>query len=101
MAENPTASFDLDSDQPVVRVRAAYTKNGDEAVLPLRPDLCDLLRPYLAGRPAVAPVWPGTWVERSARMLRKDLERAEVAYVDDEGRYRDFHSLRHRFGSEL
>jgi len=101
LASLTTASFDLDSKQPTVRVQAAYTKNGDEAVLPLRPDLCDLLRPYLAGRPTEAPVWPGTWVERSAKMLRNDLERAGVAYVDGDGRFRDFHSLRHRFGSEL
>jgi integrase len=101
LASLTPASFDLDSDQPTVRVQAAYTKNRNEAVLPLRPDLCELLRPFLAGRSADAPVWPGTWVERSARMLRNDLERAGVAYVDGEGRFRDFHSLRHRFGSEL
>ena len=69
--------------------------------MPLRPDLAEILRSYLAGRPPDALVWPGTWVERSARMLRHDLERAGVAYVDPEGKYRDFHSLRHRLGSEL
>jgi integrase len=101
LASLTTASFDLDSEQPTVRVQAAYTKNRKEAVLPLRPGLGALLRPLLAGRPVDAPVWRGTWVERSARMLRNDLERAEVAYVDGDGRYHDFHSLRHRFGTEL
>jgi len=69
--------------------------------MPLHPDLCASLRPYLAGRPAVTPVWPGTWVERPARMLHNDLERAGVAYIDGNGCYRDVHSLRHRFRSEL
>jgi integrase len=95
------ASFDLDSDQPTVRVRAGYTKNRDEASLPLRPDLVGMLRPYLMDRVPGAPVWPGPWWKRSALILRHDLERAEVPYVDEDGRYRDFHSLRHRFGSEL
>ena len=101
LASLTPTSFDLDSQQPTVRVQAGDTKNGDMAVLPLRPDLCAILRPLLAGRPDDAPVWPGTWVERSARMLRKDLERAGIVYVDGDGHYRDFHSLRHRFGSEL
>ena len=95
------SGFDLDSEPPTVRVKAAYTKNGDEALLPLRPDLVEALRPYLEGKPSGSPVWPGTWVMRSARMLRNDLERAGIAYIDSEGRYRDFHSLRHRLGSEL
>lgn len=34
-------------------------------------------------------------------MLRADLQAAKVPYIDAEGRHRDFHSLRHRFGSEL
>jgi integrase len=60
LASLTPASFDLQSEQPAVRVQAAYTKNRQEAVLPLRPDLCASLRPYLSGRPADASVWPGT-----------------------------------------
>jgi site-specific recombinase XerD len=66
-------SFDLSSDRPTVRVQAAYTKNRQEAVLPIRPDLARMLQGYLVGCSADDPVWPGTWVERSAQMLRKDL----------------------------
>src|SRR5690348_17522609 len=55
-----------------------------------------LFRSYLAGRQSDAPVWPGSWSKRAAELLRADLERAGVAYVDPDGRYRDFHSLRHR-----
>jgi hypothetical protein len=42
-------------------------------VLPIRPDLARMLQGYLVGCSADDPVWPGTWVERSAQMLRKDL----------------------------
>jgi integrase len=38
---------------------------------------------------------------KAAKMLRKDLEAAGIAYKDDAGRYVDFHSLRHTFISNL
>ncbi len=34
-------------------------------------------------------------------MLRQDLEAAGIAYQDEEGRYVDFHSLRHTWGTFL
>jgi integrase len=101
LASLTPASFDLDAPSPSVRVRAGYTKNGEEAVLPIRPDLAAVLRDYLAGWATDERVWPGTWAEKGAMMLRRDLELAGIPYVDAEGRYRDFHSLRHRFGTAL
>jgi integrase len=101
LASLTTASFDLDSSSPSVRVAVAATKNRQGAILPIRPDLADLLRPLLAGRAAGAAVWPGSWAERSSEMLQADLARAGIPYVDAEGRYRDFHALRHRFGTAL
>jgi integrase len=101
LASLTTASFDLDSERPTVRVRASATKNGSEAAIPLRPDLASMLSAFLDGRSADQVVWPGAWVRHSAEMLREDLDSAGVAYVDVNGLYRDFHSFRHRFGSEL
>ena len=101
LASLTPAGFRLDTPNPTVHVLATITKNRTAATLPVQADLAERLRAYLVGRRADLPVWPGTWVERSAKMLRNDLERAGVAYQDDEGLYRDFHSLRHRFGSEL
>jgi hypothetical protein len=60
-----------------------------------------MLRAYLDGGHADAPVWPGTWVEKAAKMLRRDPEAAGVPYVDGDGGNCDFHSSRHRFGTEL
>jgi hypothetical protein len=58
------------------------------------------LRVYLESKPAGKPVWPGTWVEKAARMLRTDLEAAGVPYVDqtaDGPLFADFHALRHTY----
>src|SRR5262249_645958 len=87
----------LDTAGPTVLVRAAFTKNKQGALLPLREDMAELLSLYLADRAADAPIWPGTWVEKGAKMLRADLEAAGVAYVDAGGRFRASRSLRPRF----
>jgi len=39
--------------------------------------------------------------KHAADMIRRDLERACVPYVDDAGRYADFHSLRKTFITNL
>ena len=41
--------FSLASDPPAVTCRAAYTKNRTEAVQPIRRDLAELLRTWVAG----------------------------------------------------
>jgi integrase len=42
------ASFDLDADPPTVTVTAGYSKRRRLDVQPIRPDLAELLRPWLA-----------------------------------------------------
>lgn len=84
--------FRLDGEDPSVVVKAAYAKNGKEAVQPIRRDLAELLRLWLEGRPAGEPVVPVP--TETAKMLRDDLERAGIPYEDEEGRVADFHSLR-------
>lgn len=39
--------------------------------------------------------------DKPVKMLRADLADAGIAYVDDAGRYADFHALRHTTGSWL
>ncbi len=115
-------SFDLDASPPVVRAEAAYTKNRKEAEQPLPGDVTEALRGYLEGRPVDALVWPGTWTEKAAAMLRKDLadargkwlqtfddprQHAEVersdflAYRNAAGLVTDFHALRHTYISRI
>jgi integrase len=119
LASLTPALFDLDTGLPVVHVKAAYTKNRDDATQPLAPVLAKALRLYLAGKPPGRPVWPGTWVERAAVMFRKDLAAARLewiananseeqqrtrrenadflSYQDKQEQVLDFHALRHSF----
>ncbi len=90
-------SFDFDAC--TVTVEAGYTKNGDEAVLPLRPDTAALLKDALATKLPSAAVFKVP--VKAAQMLKKDLAAADIPYVDEAGRYADFHSLRHSTGSLL
>ena len=96
-------SFHLNGSRSTVRCAAGYTKNREEAVLPLRSDLVAALRRWLAAKPAGRPVWPGAWAgeRRGAEMIRVDLTAADVEYEDDSGRVADFHALRHTFISNL
>ncbi len=69
---------------------------------PLPPDVAELLRNYLADKPAGLPVWGGTWAKdwKAAEMLRIDLEAAGIPYTiegPDGPLYADFHSLRHSY----
>jgi integrase len=92
--------FDL-SESPTVTLAGACTKNGKAASQPIPPDVAERLRSYLAGRVVDSPVWPGTWHERAADMLRIDLDAAGIPYAvegADGLHYADFHAaLRHSY----
>ena len=91
------------ASRPMVRCQAGYTKNGQEAELPMRRDVAANLADWLAGKPAGRSVWPGKWASQrhGAEMIRIDLTAADVEYEDDRGRVVDFHALRHTFISNL
>ena len=124
LASLTPASFDLDAATPVVAVEAAYSKRRRRDTVPLHPSLVVAMRPFLASRPAGLRVWPGKWAQKceAYRLLGRDLAAARAAWVDEAGgpderarressdflRYKnsrgefaDFHSLRHRFVTEL
>jgi integrase len=99
LASLTPASFSL-SESPTVRCRAAYTKNGQDALLPLPPSLVAPLRAFLADKRADKPVWGKEWPKHAARTIRKDEQDAGVAYETADG-FADFHSLRHLFITSL
>jgi site-specific recombinase XerD len=100
-------SFEFGDDRSLVRCQAGYTKNGQEAELPLRRDVAATVRAWLAekpvGQPVGQPVWPGKWAAQrhGAEMIRIDLTAADIEAEDDRGRVVDFHALRHTFISNL
>ncbi len=96
--------FALDAEPATITLAAEHTKNGKAAVQPVPADAADALLDYLDGKPASAPVWPGTWHEDAAEMLRLDLSAAGVEYIAKGANgpeYRDFHSLRHAYVAML
>ncbi len=115
------SSFSL-SDNPVVRIAAAYAKNRRKDELPLRADTAEELAPHFAGKMPVAVAFPMPKPDKVIDMFRADLndakrawiaaagshqERTEreestfLSYVDEAGRHADFHALRHTFISNL
>jgi len=91
------ASFDFDNCAVTVQDHTA--KNRKEKTLPLRPDTAAEIKELLASKLPAAQAFkvPG----KAADMLKPDLAAAGIDYVDDVGRYCDFHSLRHTTGSLL
>ena len=109
IASLTTASFDFASKPATVTVAAGYTKNNEPANQPLREDLAVRLSGYLESiTPATLSfnqepdtVWPGSWSDDGAEMIRGDLKAAGLPYTDDRGDDYDFHALRHQFITEL
>jgi len=91
------SSFDFNNC--TVTVEAAYSKRRRKDTLPMKPETAAEIKRFLAGK---LPVVQAFRVPvKTAEMLKADLEDAVIAYVDDAGRYADFHSLRHSTGSLL
>jgi len=85
-------AFDLDASPPTITCQAEHTKNRKIAIQPIRPELAEMLQPWLAGRAAGRLVFV-LRRDRAARTVRLDLE---AAGIDSASTY-DFHSLRHSF----
>ena len=115
------ASFNLDRNPPTVTVEAAYSKRRRRDVQPIRRDLADLLGPWLEERPEDERVFR-SMPRCMARTLRTDLDAARVAWIaeaktdeerqrrtksqflryeDEDGRFADFHALRHTYVSQI
>jgi len=100
LASLTPGSFQLTAP-PLVMVEASYSKRRKFDKVPLQTDVAALLQAYLDGKAPARRVWPGSWHERAATMIRLDLEAAGVACEDSRGRVYDFHALRHQFASNL
>ncbi len=90
-------SFEL-GENPVVVVKAAYSKRRREDRLPLRADTADVLRDAFALKTPEARAFQVP--DKTAKMLKADLADAGIAYKTGAG-VLDFHALRHTAGSLL
>ena len=96
------SSFDF--GKLTVTVEAAYSKHRRQDILPLRKDTAAELQQFLAGKLPNVKAFGGTYkrlTDKTHLLIRADLQAAGIAYVDESGRYADFHSLRHTTGSLL
>jgi integrase len=82
----------LDCEKLVVALRSENTKNGKSEPIPLISVIADYLRKYRKTHGDQDFV-TGT-LPRMPRMLQ-DWESAGIEYIDDRGRYANFHCLRH------
>lgn len=92
-------SFDLNGDQPTIRVEGKWTKNKRVAVLPLRQDVAAQIRDWLDGKEAGVELLPLRKGKKTA-MIRADLRAAQIAYETPQGIV-DLHSLRTTFATNL
>ncbi len=91
--------LNLDANTPFVRLKAKNSKNALADEIPLRTDLAAELRGWISRK------LPGTKVFKVPQDLRnilyRDLKKAGVKRVDDQGRQIDVHALRHTCGTQL
>jgi len=92
-------SFDFENR--TVTVAAAYSKHRREDTLTLRKDTANQIRIFLSDKKPGASVFNMPVADKVVKMFRADLAEARILYVDEAGRYADFHSLRHTTGSLL
>jgi integrase len=90
-------SFVLNSPAPFVRVTARFMKNRKTRELPLRADLVELLKPWLATKRIGQPVFAKKRGAKFMDAFRSDLKAAGIAYRDDAGHFFDFHAQRNQF----
>lgn len=85
-------SFNLAANPATVTVTAGYSKNGQTATLDLPDDLANDIGRWIASLDPDAAAFE--LPDKGSKMLRFDLERAGIDYVDAAGNYFDFHALR-------
>jgi len=78
-------SFDIGGNEPSVIVQASYSKHRRQDVQPIRHDLADVVREYLASKPAGERLWPSRWWTKAAKMIRADLKDARKQWIEEAG----------------
>ena len=118
LAALTVAGLELNGPRPFLVLPGHATKSGKRAETPIRADLADDLRSWLAdalfdarsaaraaGKPLPARL-PGNAQVFNVptgliRILDRDIAAAGIPKVDDRGRHVDVHALRHSFGTHL
>jgi len=119
LASLTVGQIDLDGPMPYIVLNAADEKNRQGSTIPLRDDLADDLRAWIAskvdagqgGDEAVLSFQQPKITPRDTklfnvptgliRILNRDLSAAGISKRDERGRTIDVHAMRHTFGTLL
>jgi integrase len=90
----------LEREKPFINVRASTTKNHQQAVIALHPDLVSEMHSHVTKLPAgesriFARVMP------TMKRFKADLTAAGIEFINAKGYRADFHSLRHTLATNL
>jgi integrase len=95
----------LDEKQPYIELKAKDEKSGRGAQIPLRKDLADELREFLAEKRRMKNITAKMHLfdipKSMTGIFDRDLAAAGIDKYDDRGRSLDVHALRHTFGTHL
>jgi len=95
------ASFNLKTNPATLTVEAACSKHRRKDVLPLHPELVKMLQEWLKGIKRTELLFPKLAKRRTWLMVKKDLERIDIPYRNEDG-IADFHAAgRHTHITEL
>lgn len=94
------ADVEIDKEPFSVRVRASTSKNHEECILGLKPELASMLKTIRpVNHDTEDRIFKGLMPEMDR--YKKDLALAGIQYKDREGRQLDFHALRKTYCTNL
>jgi site-specific recombinase XerD len=84
-----TRSFDFEADPPTLKVQALHSKRRRWDVVPLRSDFAKMIKEWFESKGQLAPDVPLFSMAKNttAFLIRSDLERVGIPYVDANGHY--------------
>ncbi len=89
-------SFFLDEPSHLI-IEATNSKHRERDVVYLHPELVTEIRKQIELLGPGDFLFPLLAQRKTADMMQVDLKAAGIAYCDDQGRFADFHALRHTF----
>ena len=93
------SSFDF--DKCVVTAKAEFCKNRKRADQLIKYNRAAKMAEHLKEKTPDAKAFDMPGSHRTAKMLRADLEKTGIPFIDDAGRKADFHCLRHTLATAL
>ena len=89
-----------EGEKPFINARASTTKNHQQAVIALHPELLAALRLHVTSLPAGGSrIFAG--VMPTMTRFKMDLKAAGIPFLNASGQRADFHSLRHTLATNL